>query len=119
MNTMIPKGNNLANKRLIYFCDPNDSEMRKAIGTDFLSLLGYQQDPIQINKNNQNHPLTRMNMSAISQLTLHRTGSSSKIDPQSERIANFYNFGKMRRGHEESDMISSLQNGSQVSRSAT
>merc|ERR1711988_4125 len=118
MSSMIPKGNNLANKRLIYFCDPNDGEMKKTIGTDFFGLLGYQQDPIQINKNNQNHPLTRLNMSAISQLTLHRTGSSSTIDHKSERIANFYNFGKMRRGHEESDMMNSLQNDFQDSTSA-
>jgi hypothetical protein len=92
--------------------------MKKTIGTDFFGLLGYQQDPIQINKNNQNHPLTRLNMSAISQLTLHRTGSSSTIDHKSERIANFYNFGKMRRGHEESDMMNSLQNDFQDSTSA-
>ena len=46
MTSMIPKGNNLANKLQINFCNPNDEEMEKAIGKEFLSLLASQQDPV-------------------------------------------------------------------------
>ena len=99
MTNMIPKGNNLANKLQINFCNPNDEEMEKAIGKEFLSLLASQQDPVKVNKINQYHPLTRCNINVLGQIALQRAESKvSKYDPKLDQVQDFKIFAQSRLG---------------------